>query len=70
MAVIVVTRVGLGDPSNNWLGSSVVERFACYEVVPGSIPGLAYSFLLLQMVGSETQRMVYYIVYLQTVVQV
>ena len=40
--------VGVGDPSNNRLGSSVVERFACDEVVLGSIPGLAYSFLFLQ----------------------
>ena len=42
-----VLPVGVGDPSNNQLGSSVVERFACDEVVPGSIPGLAYSFLFL-----------------------
>ena len=44
----MVTSVGVGDPSNNWLGSSVGERFACDEVVPGSIPGLAYYFLFLQ----------------------
>ena len=40
--------VGVGDPSNNQLGSSVGECFTCDEVVPGSIPGLAYSFLFLQ----------------------
>ena len=40
--------VGVGDPSNNWLGSSVGEHFPCDEVVPGLIPGLAYYFLFLQ----------------------
>ena len=42
-----VAGVGVGDPSNNQLGSSVGENFACY--VPDSIPGLAYSFLFLQL---------------------
>ena len=36
--------VGVGDSSNNWLGSSVAERPARNGVVPGSIPGLAFSF--------------------------
>ena len=31
-------RVGVDDPSNNRLGSSVAERPACDGVVPGSIP--------------------------------
>ena len=38
--------VGVGDSSNIPAGSSVGERLACHGVVPGSIPGLAYSFLL------------------------
>ncbi|SRR5258706_16189463 len=34
-------------PPTNRLGSSVGERPACIGKVPGSIPGLAYSFLFL-----------------------
>ena len=39
-----VVGLGVGDSSNNWLGSSVAERPARNGVVPGSIPGLAFSF--------------------------
>ena len=37
-------NVGVDDSSTNRLGSSVAERPACDGVVPGSIPGLAFSF--------------------------
>ena len=50
--------VGVGDPSNNRLGSSVGERLACYGVVPGSIPGLAYAFLFLQAEHKDTRHLV------------
>ena len=41
---VQVCSVGVDDSSTNWLGSSVAERPACDGVVPGSIPGLAFSF--------------------------
>src|SRR5258706_10062860 len=37
-------------PPTYRLGSSVGERLACHGVVPGSIPGLAYSFLFYRFV--------------------
>ena len=46
--VLSAANVGAGGPPTNRLGSSVGERLACHGVAPGSIPGLAYSFLFLQ----------------------
>ena len=39
-----VRVVGVDDSSTNRQGSSVAEHPACDGVVPGSIPGLAFSF--------------------------
>ena len=41
---VYVSLVGVDDSSTNRLDSSVAERPACDGVVPGSIPGLAFSF--------------------------
>ena len=49
----IVGSVGVDDSSTNRLGSSVAERPACDGVVPGSIPGLAFSFSSYRIEVSE-----------------